>query len=390
MSMSYPPVLQHAFRICFLLAAIWAAAAVPLWLLAYTGIIELAGPYGAINWHAHELVFGYAALVVCGFLFTAIPNWTGRLPVSGWPLAILVTIWLAGRIAMMQAVHFGPMLAAAIDVAFLVAVLAVAGREIVAGKNWRNLRVLVLVGWLLLGNVAFHAAAIGGHAIDLSVRGSIGALIALITLVGGRLTPSFTRNWLVKQSATQLPAPFGTLDAVAIGSGVAALLSWVIMPDGAPTAALAALAAILLAWRLARWRGWATFAEPLLVILHIGYAFVPLGFALLAVNALRPDLIPNNAVVHAWTAGAIGTMTLAVMTRATLGHTGQALTATPATVAIYVAIVLAAALRILAAFTVEWHLALVDAAGAAWTAAFLIFLGSYGPLLCRARRAKVR
>ncbi len=390
MSMSYPPVLQHAFRICFLLAALWAAATVPLWLFAYTGIIELAGTYGAVNWHAHELVFGYAALVVCGFLFTAIPNWTGRLPVSGWPLAGLVLIWLAGRVAMLQAIHLGPLLTATIDIAFLAAVLAVAGREIVAGKNWRNLRVLVLVFWLLLGNVAFHATAIGGQAIDLSLRGSIGALVALITLVGGRLTPSFTRNWLVKQGAAQLPAPFGTLDAIAIGSGVAALLLWVVRPDGTPTAALAALAAILLTSRLARWRGWATFAEPLLVILHIGYAFVPLGFALLAGSAVRPDLIPGNAVVHAWTVGAIGTMTLAVMTRATLGHTGQALTATPATVLIYIAIVFAAALRILAAFTVEWHMALVDVAGVAWTVAFVIFVASYGPLLCRTRKAKVR
>ncbi len=387
--MSYPPILQHAFRTCFLLASLWAAAALPLWLMSYSGVITLDSAYGEMNWHAHEMVFGYAALVICGFLFTAIPNWTGRLPVSGWPLALLVLTWLAGRLAMLQATHLGLATAAVIDLAFLAAMIAVAGREIVAGKNWRNLRVLVIVTWLLLANVAFHAAAISGAAADLSLRGSIGALIALITLVGGRLAPSFTRNWLVKQGATALPAPFGKLDAAGIGCAVVGLLLWIVAPDGVATSAVAALAAILLIGRLLRWRGWATRREPLLLILHVGYAFVPLGFLLLAVSAVRPDLVPISAVVHAWTAGAIGTMTLAVMTRASLGHTGRALTATPATTAIYIAIVLAALLRVSAAFALEWRIALIDVAGAAWTAAFLLFAASYGPLLCTARKAKV-
>jgi uncharacterized protein involved in response to NO len=388
--MSHPPVLNHAFRICFLLAAIWAAAAVPLWLLSFAGSISLSSAYGDVAWHAHELVFGYAALVVCGFLFTAIPNWTGRLPVAGWPLAGLVLIWLAGRLAMLNAETLGTSATAAIDVAFLAAVLAVAAREIVAGKNWRNLRVLVLVLWLLLANVAFHASVLTGDMTDLSLRGSVGALVALITLVGGRLTPSFTRNWLVKHGAAQLPAPFGRLDAMAIGTGVVALLLWVTAPTGAATATLAALAAVLLAWRLARWRGWATWREPLLLILHLGYAFVPLGFALLAGNAWRPESVPANAVIHAWTAGAVGTMTLAVMTRSSLGHTGHALSATPATTAIYIAIVLAAVLRICAPFTLDGYHALLNVSGAAWTLAFVIFVASYGPMLCSSRKAKVR
>jgi len=386
--MSHPPVLNHAFRICFLLAAMWAAAAVPLWLLSYAGALSLSNVYGEMAWHAHEMLFGYAALVVCGFLFTAIPNWTGRLPVAGWPLAILVLIWLAGRLAMLNADRIGTMATAVIDVAFLAAVLAVAGREIIAGKNWRNLRVLVLVFWLLLANVAFHASVLSGDATDLSLRGSVGALVALITLVGGRLAPSFTRNWLVKRGTDRLPAPFGRLDAIAIASGVVALLLWVISPSSAATGAVAALAALLLTWRLARWRGWATRPEPLLLILHLGYAFVPLGFALLAGNTWRPDMIPTSAVIHAWTAGAVGTMTLAVMTRSSLGHTGHALTATPATVAIYVAIVSAALLRVAAPFASQWQYGLLNVSGAAWTLAFLIFVASYGPILCTARKTK--
>lgn len=385
--MSYRALFQHAFRICFLLAAIWAAAAVPLWLLSYTGTISLADGYGDLNWHAHELIFGYAALVVCGFLFTAIPNWTGRLPVAGWPLVILILIWLAGRVAMVSAQHIGLPAAAAIDLLFLATVLAVAGREIVAGRNWRNLRVLIVVTWLLLANGLFHAAALGYCPMDVSLRASVGALIALITLIGGRLAPSFTRNWLVKHGAARLPAPFGPLDATAIAASVVGLIVWAIAPTGAPTAATAALAAILLAWRLSRWQGWNTWREPLLVILHIGYAFVPLGFALLAVNAVRPDLVPANAVTHAWTAGAIGTMTLAVMTRASLGHTGHALTATRGTLLIYLAILSAATLRIAAPFAHEWYVPLLTASGIAWLLAFSTFALSYGPMLATWRRS---
>lgn len=386
--MPYPPLLQHAFRVCFLFAALWAAAAIPLWLMMYSGTLTLDAAYGGLNWHAHELMFGYAALVICGFLFTAIPNWTGRLPVSGWPLAALVAIWIAGRIAMLLPHALGLPLTAAVDVAFLAAVLAVAGREIVAGKNWRNLRVLLIVAWLLAANVAFHGFALTGAPTDISLRGAIGALIALITLVGGRLTPSFTRNWLVKQGAAALPAPFGPLDAFAIGCGVASLLTWIAMPDGIVTGALALLAALALTWRLLRWRGWSTWREPLLVILHVGYGFVPLGFVLLAGSAVRPELIPSSAAVHAWTAGAIGVMTLAVMTRASLGHTGHALTAASGTIAIYLAILVAASLRICAAFADAWRMMLLDGAGTAWMVAFLLFAINYGPMLCTPRRAK--
>lgn len=387
--MSCPPLLSQAFRVCFLFAAIWAALAIPLWLFAYSGVLTIADAYGGAAWHAHELIFGYAAMVICGFLFTAIPNWTGRPPVAGRPLMTLVLLWIAGRIAMLSAARIGLVAAAVIDLAFLAAVLALAGREIIAGKNWRNLRVLVIVFWLLMANAAFHAAAISGAMIDLSLRGAVGALVALITLVGGRLTPSFTRNWLVKRDPTHLPPEFGPLDAMAIGSGVVALLVWVIAPEGPLTAALAALAALLLAGRLIRWRGGRTLAEPLLAILHLGYAFVPLGFALAAGHALWPEAVPANAVIHAWTAGAVGVMTLAVMTRASLGHTGYALTAGPATTAIYLAILSAALLRVVAPFTPEWHHALLNASGVAWTLAFVLFALAYGPILAVARKAKV-
>lgn len=386
--MSSLPVFGHAFRICFLLAAIWAAITVPIWLLAYSALFSLPDTYGGLNWHAHELIFGYAAIVVCGFLFTAIPNWTGRLPVNGWPLISLILLWGAGRIAMLTADMLGQLTAAIIDILFLAAVLGAAAREIIVGKNWRNLRVLILVLWLLLANILFHTSVLAHHPTDISLRASVAALVALITLVGGRLTPSFTRNWLVKYKISRLPAPFGRLDAVAITAAVVTLFAWIAAPKGIPTAILAALASIFLTWRLSRWQGWKTWREPLLVILHIGYAFVPIGFAFLAVHAARPDLVPESAVTHTWTAGAIGTMTLAVMTRASLGHTGHALTATRGTILIYGAIVAAATLRIVASLAKDWYVPLLNMSGLAWIIAFLAFILIYGPILISERRVK--
>jgi uncharacterized protein involved in response to NO len=380
-----PPVLQHAFRLCFLVASVWAALAVPLWLLAYMGEIAISSGHGDLVWHAHEMIYGYAALVVCGFLFTAIPNWTNRLPVRGLPLLALVSLWFAGRLAMLFAGELGPALTAAIDVSFLFAVIAAAAREIVAGQNWRNLRVLVLILWLALANVWFHVATLLGAPTDPALRAAIGALIALIILIGGRIVPSFTRNWLVKQSVTRLPAPFGPFDGVAIAAGVFAVAAWVVEPEGVATATFAAAAAVLLAIRLARWNGLPTWRDPLLFILHLGYAFVPLGLALLAAALIWPQSVPKDATVHAWTAGAIGTMTLAVMTRASLGHTGRRLEANGATVAIYVAIVVAAITRIAAPFAGEHYLMLLMLSGAGWSGAFVGFVGAYGPILLAPR-----
>jgi uncharacterized protein involved in response to NO len=380
-----PVLFQGAFRICFLLGAAWALLSVPLWLVAYDGWIDLAPAYGAVYWHAHELIFGYVAVVLCGFLFTAIPNWTGRLPVSGWPLAGLVLLWLAGRVAMLTAAPPYLPLAAVIDIAFLVVVLLVAVREIAAGRNWRNLRVVVLVLWLAAGNVFFHVTVIGGQSPDVAIRVSLGAVIVLITLMGGRLTPSFTHSWLKRRGAVPLPPSFSRIDGVAIGGAVVGVAAWIVFPEGTPTAVLALAAAALLAMRLVRWRGWMVWREPLLFVLHAGYAFLAVGFTLAAASALWSAEMPQAAAVHAWTVGAIGTMTLAVMTRASLGHTGRELAANGGTTGIYIAIIAAAVLRIGAAFAGGAAPALLSAAGLAWALAFLGFLAVYGPILARPR-----
>jgi uncharacterized protein involved in response to NO len=378
---SGPAFLSYGFRPFFLGGALWAALAVLLWLPLYFGEFLLPTALRPLDWHVHEMIYGYVAAVIAGFLLTAIPNWTGRLPVNGGPLAALAALWLAGRLAILVSESIGPAVAATIDVAFLVALAAVAFREIVAGRNWRNLRVLGVVSLLIAGNVTFHLETVWRGFSEYGVRIGLAAIILLITLVGGRIVPSFTRNWLARRAPGRLPAPFGRFDALCMAVGAVALAGWVALPENIIAGLLLVAAGVLHAARLARWAGERTASDRLVLVLHLGYAFVPLGFVL-AGGAAFSSAVPPSAGIHAWGAGAIATMTLAVMTRASLGHTGHPLVATPGTQAIYALVIAAAALRIVAAF--EPSLLLYHAAALAWIAAFGGFVVLYGPLLvCR-------
>ena len=373
-----PALFAYGFRPFFLAAAAWAAFGILLWLPQYLGALMLPTTFGALDWHIHEMLYGYVAAAIAGFLLTAIPNWTGRLPVSGWPLAALAALWLAGRVAILCSGVIGGLAAAAIDVSFLAALAAVAAREIVAGKNWRNLRVLVVLGVLMLGNIVFHAEVLLNGAADYGIRIAIAAVILLISLIGGRIVPSFTNNWLARNNPGRRPVPFARFDMAAVAASALALLAWIAAPAQQASGALLIAAGLMQTVRLARWAGDRTLADRLVLVLHVGYAFVPLGFLLVGAS-LFFDIVPASAGLHAWTAGAVGLMTVAVMTRATLGHTGQPLQAGPATQAIYALVLAAALLRIVAAFT--GSLALIDTAGAAWIAGFACFVLSYGPLL---------
>ena len=374
------PVLAAGFRPFFFLAALWAGAAVLLWLPVYSGSIAVPAHISPLDWHIHEMLFGYAAAVIGGFLLTAAANWTGRAPVSGATLAILVLFWAAGRAVML--LPLVPSLAAAvIDCAFLVALVAVGAREIVASGNWRNLRVVVVIGLLIAGNVLFHAGVLRGTGTEMAARLSIAALILLISLIGGRIIPTFTGNWLVKHNPGRMPAPFGRIDGATVVLTALALASWIATPDTRVTGALLIAAGVLHIVRVSRWAGYRTTKERLLLVLHVGYLFVPLGFLLLG-GAIWLDgihAIPVSAGLHAWTAGAIGMMTLAVMTRASLGHLGYPLTASAGTQAIYLAVFVAALLRIVAACTGDHTLLTI--AGLGWAGAFLGFAASYGPAL---------
>lgn len=379
------PLFTYGFRPFFLGATLWAIVALALFIGSLVGAFQLAPGYGALAWHGHEMLFGYASGVVAGFLLTAVPNWTGRLPVAGWRLALLFALWCLGRFAFLTIGVTGVLPAVLIDSAFLPVLLLVISREIIAGRNWRNLRPLVLVGLLAAANIAYHSEVLVAGTPDLGLRAGVAGLVALIVLIGGRITPSFTHNWLLRIGSPSLPAPFGAADAIAMLTSGLALLSWIAAPGAELTALLFLVAAAALVVRLGRWQGGRIWREPLLLVLHVGYGFVPLGFLLGAVAILAPASFGGTAALHAWAVGAIGLMTLGVMTRATRAHTGHVLTASPMTLAIYGAVTLAALLRVAAGVLPEIYMPLIVAAGAAWSAAFALFLLEYAPMLLRAR-----
>lgn len=378
-----PAILSYGFRPFFLLGSVYAAVGMFLWLPIYMGLIASRSAFSAVDWHVHEMLFGYLPAVATGFLLTAIPNWTGRLPVQGRPLLWLVLLWIAGRAAIFLS-SSNWLAAAVLDCAFLVAVAATAGIEIVAGRNWRNLKVLVPLSALAAANIWFHVEAHVYGAADYSRRAGIGAAIVLIMVIGGRIIPSFTRNWLVRENPGRLPASFGRFDVVAIAAAVLALASWTALPNNLATFALMALAAAMHLVRLGRWAGERTLRDPLVLILHVGYFFIPLGFGLLAASILWPSLLLPAAGIHALTVGAIGTMTIAVMLRATLGHTGRPLVAGAGSSIALAAIVASALLRVIAAIDFN-DLVLIEAAGMAWVIGFGGFVALHGQALLSPR-----
>ena len=379
-----PALFAYGFRPFFLAAGFWGAFGILLWLPQYLGALTLPTHFGPLDWHIHEMLYGYVAAAVAGFLLTAIPNWTARLPVNGWPLAALAALWVGGRVAVLVSAAIGGLAAAAVDVSFLAVLAIVAGREIVAGKNWRNLRVLAVLGALIAGNIVFHAEVLLNGNANYGVRIAIGAVLLLVSLVGGRIVPSFTGNWIKRENPGRMPVPFGRVDGITMATSALALLVWIAAPAHAITGALLLVAGALQAVRVARWAGDRTIADRLVFVLHAAYIFVPLGFLLVGASVFT-DAVPLTAGLHAWTAGAIGLMTLAVMTRATLGHTGRPLQASAITQAIYACVFVAAVLRIIAGLT--GSLILVDAGGALWVVGFAGFALAYAPLLVRRKPA---
>ena len=375
------PLFSYGFRPFFLGAAVWAIVALILLMGSLAGLWNLAPGYGALAWHGHEMLFGYASGVVAGFLLTAVPNWTGRLPVAGWRLALLFALWCLGRLAFLAIGVTGALPAVLIDSAFLPCLLVVMAREIVVGRNWRNLKPLVLIGLLAAADIAFHAEVLITGTPDFGLRAGMAGLVALIVLIGGRITPSFTHSWLLRAGSPVLPASFGLADQLALLASGAALLAWIAFPGATLTALLFLAAAATLSVRLWRWEGARAWREPLLLVLHAGYGFVALGFLLGALAILVPGSLAGTAALHAWTVGAVGLMTLGVMTRATRGHTGRELKASPITVAIYGAMIAAALLRVGAGALPQAYMVLIGTAGAAWTAAFALFLFEYAPML---------
>lgn len=381
-----PALLSFGFRPFFLFGAVWAVLAMALWLVALVGIVDVPTHFDPVSWHAHEFLFGYLGAVLAGFLLTAVPNWTGRLPIVGWRLAALFGLWVAGRVALLVSATLPVAIAPVIDLAFPVVLGAMILREIVAGKNWRNLIVLALLAVFTLANLVFHLEALaeGYPAQGYGLRLGVGTAIMMIAVIGGRIIPSFTRNWLVRQNSDARPAPpMQRFDKAVLLFSILVLLMWVALPyERLTSVALLGFGVLHLA-RQARWQAHRTLPEPLVWVLHVSYLFIPIGAFTLGLDQIVGN--PGTAgAQHVWMSGAIGSMTLAVMTRATLGHTGQVLTANKPTVVIYLCIFGA----VIARFLTAWLPEMTNISGVLWLCAFAGFALAYGPSLMRPKPAK--
>lgn len=370
---------SYGFRPFFLGAALFAGLAVPAWILILVGAGDSALLSSARDWHVHEMVFGFLPAVISGFLLTAVPNWTDRPPIKGRELMFLFALWLAGRLVMAIPLC-PPLLSALVDGAFFVTVAGLVWRELAAGRSWSHAPVGVVISLYACANIFFHLLALNGAETDLAARMALALIMVLLTVIGGRLTPNFTREFLTGEGNRERPAPFSRLDGASIALVVMAAAAWTAQPQAPVTGWLLVTAGFANLGRLSRWYGWLTWHEPLVLVLHLGYGWLSMALLILG-GAILGIGLPKEDAVHALTTGAVGVMTLAVMTRASLGHTGRPRHAGPATVGIYFLVTLGALLRVFGPSTGLPTNLVLGSAALGWSGAYLLFALIYGPFL---------
>ncbi len=379
-----PAFLSYGFRPFFLGAALFGGLAIPFWVAVFAGTAHMDVLYPPREWHVHEMLFGFIPALIAGFLLTAMPNWTDRMPLRGAPLLAFFLLWLAGRLFIATS-WFGHSTAAVVDGAFLVLLATYVWREILLGRAWDRTPIGVLVTLYAGTNILFYLSALRGLTTDLPERLALSVMTLMLTVIGGRLTPTFTREYLEQQNESRLPVIFSPVDAVAILLVALAVITWVVQPESQWAGVLLIVAGVASIVRLLRWQGWLTWREPLVLILSIGYGWVGLYLIALGGSILGIGFSQANAI-HLLTSGAMGAMTLAVMTRASLGHTGRPRHADRLTVTIYLLVNVAAILRICAPDldnpTALTHL-LLSLSAFGWSGAYLLFALVYGPYLLR-------
>jgi uncharacterized protein involved in response to NO len=378
----------YGFRPFFLLAGLDAIANMAVWLFVF--FRPESWPQTALApmyWHAHEMLFGFIAAAIGGFLLTAVPGWTGRASYSGTPLVALSGLWLAGRIAMWPPMPIPPMAAAAIDLAFFPALVVTLTPSLIRARKLRNLPFLVLLTALFLANLAFHLGTLGilpaGEHIGLGVAADI--VCILIVIVGGRIIPAFTKSGLMRYGVHVPVVSRPIFEYLAIGSIIAVLAADSVAPLTPLGGAVALAAGVIQAIRLGQWQGQRVWRDPLIWVLHLGYAWLCLGLILKGVWILFAAPFAAKWV-HALTVGAFTTMILAVVTRASLGHTGRQLIAPASIASAYLLITLAALVRVFApVFFPDNYSGVIASAGVLWIAAFGVFLWVYAPILVTPR-----
>lgn len=378
---------ERGFRPFFLAAGIYSFLAMAVWLALIQGWVGLEPDMPPAYWHAHEMLFGYTGAAVAGFFLTAVPTWAGAPPVAGARLAALFFLWLAARISPWLTPAVPAVLVAGLDVAFFPALAWLILPALKLGKSRRSFIFPPILVAMALGNLLFHLESLGiadgiaGHGLTLMVD----CMVLLIGVIGGRVTSSFTANVLKAQGAEAQVRSFPPLDRLALASLLALLIVDLVL-DSSHVAGVVALAAALLnGLRLSFWQGIKTLRKPILLVLHLGYGWLVVGLALKGL-ALLSDVISPADAVHGITVGAIGTMTIAIMTRASLGHTGRPLRAGLTMSAAYVMVSLAALARVgipflgLDAFDTALWLS-----SGLWIAAFGLFSILFFPILTSSR-----
>jgi uncharacterized protein involved in response to NO len=381
-------LFAQGLRPFFLLAGIDAIFNMAVWLLVYfrPGLWPAAA-LPAMYWHGHEMIFGFIAAAIAGFLLTAVPGWTGRSSYAGAPLILLSALWFAGRVTMFAPVGVPPAVAAVIDLAFFPALAGTLTPPLVKARKVRNFPFPLLLVALFAADLVFHLGSLGkldmGEHIGLGV--AVDVISILIVIVGGRIIPAFTKSGLARFGFHSEFGSSGTLEYAAIASIIAVLVGDLTVPLSQLNGAVAVIAGVLQALRLAQWKGYRTVREPLIWVLHLGYAWLALGLLLKGIW-LVADWPIAEKWLHALTVGAFATMILAVMTRASLGHTGRPLTAPPSMAIGYLLLTVAALVRVFApALAPAQYGTEIEIAGACWLAAFGLFVIVYAPILTRPR-----
>ncbi|MDE1922210.1 MAG: NnrS family protein [Gammaproteobacteria bacterium] len=372
------------FRPMFLAAMVAAVLLVPVWAAVFVYGASLANPWPPTLWHGHEMVFGFLGAAVAGFLLTAVPNWTGRPGIAGFPLAILASLWLAARAAIATAGWWPPAAVAAVDVSYFVVLAALSAPPLLRSGN-RNAPLPAVVLLLAVCDAVFHWSLVHHDAVTAmrAIRAAIDIILVLATLIGGRIVPAFTAGAL-RGSGVSLRTLRG-IDGVAIASMVAVLIVDLPAIDARVAGVVAGLAAAAQFLRLAQWRTLHVLGKPIVWILHLGYAWIGVGLALKCA-ALLGGYAAAAFWLHALTVGALATLVVGVMSRAALGHTGRTLDLDGRTIVAYFLLMLAGLTRVfgLGVLPVAYPTVILIAAFL-WTTAFTLLVWVYAPILWSAR-----
>ena len=373
----------EGYRPFFLLAALNAWASMFPWLYMLSGGEVPTQGWPPQSLHAHEMIYGTVVAVIAGFLLTAVPNWTSTARVSGAPLIGLVLFYVAGRAGLVLSGSLNAVWAAGIDVTFLPLVAFFVGRPILQTRNWRNLPIVAVLLGLALANAAIHRGVLQSDHVMLraGTYGSVYLVVTLMMIISGRVVPAFTRNALRRSGVEVHVSNRRIVGPLSIATACSALIVDLILPGSFVGAGFALVAAPLLLLRQSGWQVGKTLGQPMLWILHVGHAWLALGFACSGVaNAFGVGI--GAAALHAFTAGAMGTLMLGMMPRVSLGHLGRPIEATPATIWMFALVIVGAVVRIAGTMgPAELYRPSVLLGGGLWASAWIVFSIYYSRIL---------